>query len=363
MSLTTTVPQTTTSVTLFQVTAEQSPVHSEAQDYQHALKIANQFRRREDLKGLFAIMANYAVIGACVMAAEQNWVFCRAVYMAACLVISSRLRGFENLVHEASHYNLFTSPAMHYKLQGLYAFPVLRVLSDYRRGHLVHHQHLGDAARDPDLVRIRALGLDRVPEAPFYYLFALPLSGAIHWEYMATTFVEFWTSSEAYPGKAAFWAAVLGVAAFHDATARLLGLYYAVPFFLILPVLRYWAEAAEHLGLDLTGKFGNSRSNLGLAHAWFSTYPLSPVLPFYSHHCRVKLANHPSAVHPHNDGFHAVHHLHAQVPFHQLPTAHAALMEESAAFRTRTVCSDGFIDTFLQMARNPILMKHTAGTT
>ena len=63
-------------------------------------------------------------------------------------------------------------------------------------------------------------------------------------------------------------------------------------------------------------------------------------------------------VHPHNDGYHAVHHLHAQVPFHQLPQAHKALMGENEAFRTKNVVSTGFAQTFRQMASKKITVKN-----
>lgn len=273
---TTTEAPKRTWVVRLQVTDEPLPISTEAQDHQHALKVANDFRARDNWQSLLAIAANYAVIGTCVLLADHglppaisptlHW----AVYILSCLLIASRLRGFENLVHEASHYNLFRQPSTHYALQFLYAFPVFRVLQDYRRGHLLHHKHLGDPTRDPDLVRIVDLGLDRVPDAPVYYLLGLPFSGAIHWEYLTTTFVDFWTLRDEYPAKAVFWAAVLAGAVSSPAAARVLALYYAVPLLLVLPVLRYWAEAAEHIGLDLRGKFGSSRSNLGFFHKWFS---------------------------------------------------------------------------------------------
>ena len=64
-------------------------------------------------------------------------------------------------------------------------------------------------------------------------------------------------------------------------------------------------------------------------------------------------------MHPHNDGYHAVHHLHAQVPFYQLPQAHEALMNENEAFRTKTVVSTSFAQTFQQMASKGIVTKRT----
>ncbi|KAJ7819226.1 hypothetical protein B0H13DRAFT_2378493 [Mycena leptocephala] len=50
------------------------------------------------------------------------------------LVISSRLRAFEHMVHEASHNNLFTLARAHEWFEFTYAFPVFRTL------HVEHHK-------------------------------------------------------------------------------------------------------------------------------------------------------------------------------------------------------------------------------
>ncbi|KAI0192414.1 fatty acid desaturase-domain-containing protein [Astrocystis sublimbata] len=313
---------------------------TEARQFQHAFGLANVFRSRDGRKSLLAIFSNYAVIGLCLVLSEQDWPSSYSsaigwcVYATACIVISSRLRAFEVLVHEASHFNLFKSPSMHYNLQFLYAFPVFRDLEDYRRSHLIHHQHLGDPTKDPDLVRIVELGLDNMSDDPVFYLFALPFSGFIHWEYLSTVFVDFWTLPSARTSKVAYWAAVVAGMYFHQGFARIIGLYHLVPLFVILPVTRYWSEASEHLGLNMTGKFGNSRSNIGFSQLWFS--------------------------HPHNDGYHAVHHLHSQVPFHQLPQAHEVLMNESEAFRSDSVVSTGLLEMFRQMASKRTVFKKVA---
>ncbi|ROV95044.1 hypothetical protein VPNG_09486 [Cytospora leucostoma] len=314
---------------------------SEAQQFQAALNLASRYRTRDTTKSLIAIFANYTVIGLGICLSEfvssKQYISSSInslVYVVACLVIASRLRAFENLVHEASHYNLFPSPSTHYKLEFLYSFPVFRLLKDYRHSHSIHHNHLGDPTKDPDLIRILDLGLDKVPERPVYFLLFLPLSGFVHYEYLTTTFLDFWTSPAAPLSKTLFWALVL-LTTWATGHLPTLGWYYAVPFFGILPVTRYWAEASEHLGMDLSGRFGNSRSNLGLAHLWY--------------------------MHPHNDGYHAVHHLYSQVPFHELPAAHAALMEGNEAFRTGNVVSYGFLETFRQMAARKMVWKNVVG--
>ncbi|KAJ3154579.1 hypothetical protein HDU89_007817 [Geranomyces variabilis] len=240
------------------------------------------------------------------------------------------MRAFENLVHEASHYNLFTSPRAHEILEFLYAFPVFRLLQDYRRSHQIHHKHLGDPTRDPDVIRIKEIGLDHLPDRFGWLLFGLPATGYLTYEYLTTTFAEFWTTASSKGSKIAYWTIVLAaVSATH--AAAYFTLYYLVPLFIILPVTRYWAEASEHAALDLTGDFGNSRSNIGLAHLWF--------------------------MHPHNDGYHAVHHLDARVPFHALPIAHEQLMQENAEFKAKAVVSRGFVQTFKQMRVMKMVIK------
>ncbi|KAJ5140477.1 fatty acid desaturase-domain-containing protein [Penicillium atrosanguineum] len=282
------------------------PAPSGQDQFQKALGVANKYRSRDGRKALQAIATNYIVIGIFIYASEyassSSLYFISSskylIYISACLIIASRLRAFENLVHEASHYNLFSSREAHYSYQFLYSFPVLRVLEDYRTSHLIHHQHLGDATKDPDLIRILEIGLHKANERPLYYILALPFSGYVHYESLT-----------------------------YD-ISRLLHLllllsvqnYLLVPFFGVLPILRYWAEVAEHLGMDMASKFGHSRNNLGFGHLWY--------------------------MHPHNDGYHAVHHIHSQVPFHQLPEAHAALMRENEGFRKEAVISRGIGETF-----------------
>lgn len=302
-----------------------------------SLAVANLYRTRDSLKGLLAIFTNYTVSAACILLDQtisNSWHTPRflsmAVYLASIIIISSRMRALENLVHEASHNNLFDSPYRHEQLQFLYAFPVFRLLQDYRRSHLIHHRFLGDSKRDPDVLRLHDLGLDGLPERPVWFLIGLPLTGFLTYEYLTTTFYEFWTSSSSVLPKTAFWAAII-LALLYTHTVPQFLRYYLVPFLFILPVTRYWAEASEHLGLDLTASFGNSRTNIGFLHKWY--------------------------MHPHNDGYHAVHHLHSRIPFHLLPRAHDHLMQESKEFKEKTVISNGMFQTFRQMASQKMIVK------
>jgi fatty acid desaturase len=66
-------------------------------------------------------------------------------------------------------------------------------------------------------------------------------------------------------------------------------------------------------------------------------------------------------MYPHNDGCHVVHHIHSQVPFHQLSEAYAALVREKEKIRKVVMISRSIGETFWQMTTKRILWKRTVG--
>lgn len=311
--------------------------HKRGESLQHALELTKTYRQRDTWKAIAAILSNYSVIATCIGLSQSaatawslpEWIT-RALYAFSIIVIASRLRALENLVHEASHNNLFPSAIFHRHLQFLYAFPVFRIVEDYRRSHLIHHKHLGDPNRDPDVIRFFSLGLDCLPERPLWYLLGLPMTGFLTYEYLTTTFWEFWESSSQRFAKTAFWAS-LALGLVYTRVHWGFVYYFLVPFFLIVPVTRYWAEVSEHLGLDLRGEYGGSRTNVGFVHQWY--------------------------LNPHNDGYHAVHHLCSQIPFYLLPQVHTILERGSEDFASRSLTSYGVMKTFRQLAAGKTIVK------
>jgi len=317
-------------------------INSHDASVQQALAFAKTYRVRNSWKAAVAIANNYLVSASCIAIVEwasgtsqMSAIGSKALYTLSIFIIASRMRAMENLVHEASHNNLFPSALLHRRFQFLYAFPVFRVLEDYRRSHMIHHKHLGDPQKDPDAVRLHDLGLDHLPERPVWYLLGVPATGYLTYEYLATTFCEFWGSPTSRLSKSMFWVVVL-FAVWWTATFQQFAYYYLVPFLAVLPVMRYWAEAAEHLGLDLRGEFGSSRTNIGFLHMWF--------------------------MNPHNDGYHAAHHLCSQIPFHLLPEAHHHLMKASDEFAAKSAISHGMFETFRQIATKKTIFKKVATT-
>ena len=307
-----------------------------------ALAIAKLYQTRNSSKAAVAIASNYLISASCIVLVEwasgASYVSAagsKALYLMSAFIIAFRMRALENLVHEASHNNLFPSAHLHQRLQFLYAFPIFRVLEDYRRSHVVHHKHLGDPKKDPDVMRLYNIGLDRLPERPFWYLLGLPMTGYLTYEYLTTTFREFWESSSSRLSKSVFWMVVM-LAVGCTATFLQFAYYYMIPFLVVLPVTRYWAEASEHLGLDLREEFGSSRTNIGFLHTW--------------------------CMNPHNDGYHAAHHLCSQIPFHLLPKAHQHLVKASNEFAEKSVISHGMLETFKQIATQQTVFKKRTRT-
>jgi fatty acid desaturase len=89
-----------------------------------------------------------------------------AVWLLAFVVIGTRQHALVNLAHEGAHYNLSRNHRLNdWICDLLCAAPVLLETSSYRRGHLPHHVHLGDAELDSERrtwINVRGLAFLRV---------------------------------------------------------------------------------------------------------------------------------------------------------------------------------------------------------
>lgn len=59
---------------------------------------------------------------------------------------------------------------------------------------MVRHKHLGDPSKGPDAIRIHEFGLDSLFSRPMWYLYGVPMTGFLTYDYCTTTVLEDWTT-------------------------------------------------------------------------------------------------------------------------------------------------------------------------
>lgn len=221
------------------------------------------------------------------------------VHGSALLVTARCQRGLENLAHEGSHYNWTRRRRLNdFLADGLVALPVASRVKLYRSGHALHHRRFG-TADDPDLQRYAALRLEELDRNSFWpFVLAvaqrLPAYTSSWWKSVGTAWHTavgsvMWHSCLFVP----MWI-VLG----SQASIFMWGTWMTA-FCTVLPVLRLVAESNEHVYSEARTVFDATVTNLGICNRLI--------------------------VHPHNDGFHTVHHLWPRVPHHQVANLHASL--------------------------------------
>lgn len=225
--------------------------------------------------------------------------------IVAIVVIGSRQRALMNLVHQASHGQLFSDRRLNdWTGRLLAAAPLGMSLRAYKRSHLRHHRHLWEAAADPKFKRYERLGLVEPGRKRSEYILnhlMRPLL-LIHVPFNLRTGIALRDSDRVE------LLTRLGLAAAAVAVVWGFGLelpfllYWVVPYLTTFQILRYWTEAAEHAGLRSDDPWMATRS-------WTAT-PL----------VRWLLA-------PHSDSYHLAHHIVAGVPHYRLQALHRELLK------------------------------------
>jgi fatty acid desaturase len=230
------------------------------------------------------------------------------------LVIAARFqRGLECLVHEASHFNWTRH---HGRLNDgladvLAALPCFSRVNGYRPPHMTHHTAKG-APTDPDRIRYEALAIEEVDRTS-RIRFALGVARRLvpyasgWWRAIGTaprTFVSglAWQAVFVLAPAAAIGGLRLGLA---------LSLQWLVAFFVVLPAIRFVAEAGEHRYTGTGTLLSSTINNDGIVHRLL--------------------------FHPHNDGYHLTHHLWPTVPHHRLRWLHTRLTGLDPALAERVL--------------------------
>lgn len=256
-----------------------------------------ELQRPRFAKSMCAVMVDWmAIVLASVLAIRWGGI---VAVMLALFVIGNRQRALGNLLHDASHGSFDRQRRRGSMLANvLLCWPLWVSMRVYRADHLAHHRWLGDPRRDPDYIhdeRQLAGGWLRLWVGQVVNLRTFRISLLSHLGRMGP--------ADAI-GVALWWTAVLGAIALVGSTEAALqfaALWVAARALVFHPITAF-REISDHVGLQPGTLIGFSRNH-----------------PFQGPTAQI--------FHPHNNGYHLLHHLTPGMPFHALPQGHALLMQ------------------------------------
>ncbi|AJK50098.1 fatty acid desaturase family protein [Burkholderia plantarii] len=215
--------------------------------------------RPDNLTGALYVLKDYLVMLACAFATVHlSW----WLYPLAVLIIGAHQRGLTTVSHDAAHRILARNTRWNHFLGITFAaYPLFQRHWAYRVSHVhLHHPHLGDPEKDPDLKFFLSSGVYQVREPRAY-------AAAIVWKAIlggaTLRYLKYlWHNRfliadrdnkeidrrgaviDTY-GFVAFWVVVIaGFAAAH--ALHLLLLFWIVPYLTTFQILGWFIEIAEH---------------------------------------------------------------------------------------------------------------------
>ncbi|MGA9521472.1 MAG: fatty acid desaturase family protein [Myxococcaceae bacterium] len=258
------------------------------------------------------IALEYLGITFAIFLCERFWH--PALYLVTFAFLGARYLALAVLMHDAAHYRLFANRAVNDWVGSyLCGAPALLSMQDYRHGHLAHHAHLG-TPEDPELPFRKMVSV--MPQAGVLIVGSLiGISGLM-------LVVSVNRGFKRALGLATI-PAVLLLAWLAPSAARLIALYWLLPYFLWTAGANVLRTFAEHYDVDLEHASTPER-----------VYAARVIRPSWL--ARLFIA-------PNNVGYHLDHHLYPSVPFYRLPELHALLLEH-AGYRERTRDFTGYPD-------------------
>lgn len=236
-------------------------------------------------------------------------------YLISFFVISTRQRLLENIIHEATHFNLCKS----FRLNDIMAWsfaalPLFHNLESERELHIKgHHVNFWNEKLDPDFIRYKNMGLDKLPAASYGELAKVLINAFPSYllDLIPTFFLQKNQKIKYKILTLVYWSIVLNV--FYNLNYfNIIFYYWLTPFVFGLTAIRFFAELSEHASLGCKNAFFSTRNNIG----WFNE----------------------NFIHPCGDGFHIIHHLFPKIPFYNVKKAHELLMNDDVYSKEATHC-------------------------
>jgi fatty acid desaturase len=270
----------------------------------------------DTLQSFLAFAADWVMI--CLSMVLMTWGWIWGVLGIA--ILGSRQRALSNLVHDASHRNLFSSKRVNdFAANFLAAYPMLDTVSAYREGHLKHHRHLGERHNDPDYENHIRYGFDD-KNPPKGMALSTFLKLALNFRaWQDSLFGNFSQLSAKEKRGIIVWWLVTEVTLIVFGGWNIAALFFAAWYVARASsyhLVRLFAEFLDHTGLESSTTLRFTRN---LPHNGFWAM-------FF---------------HPHQDTYHLVHHIFVKVPHYNLKMAHDYLMK-SSTYKSAHHCDSYF---------------------
>ncbi|MEZ4816115.1 MAG: fatty acid desaturase family protein [Bdellovibrionota bacterium] len=256
--------------------------------------------KQNNLKSYLAFLLDWSIIFLSVAIVYNN-IFLTPI---ALILIGSRQRALSNLVHDASHGNLFSNRKLNNFVPNiLAAYPMLDSVETYRKSHLKHHRHLGSLELDPDTKSHFRYGYnDTNPKNdPAWKIYKKLILNKQSWKDSFTgNFFSLSPSTKTLVILYNTFAIVLISIGISFKFTTLLISLWIISRMTTYHAIRVFAEFLDHAGLKVGTILGFTRN---LPHTGF----LAAIL------------------HPHQDTYHLVHHIFPKVPHYNLHETHKDL--------------------------------------
>ncbi|MFD2614759.1 fatty acid desaturase [Paenibacillus gansuensis] len=272
----------------------------------------------------FSLLLDWILIITAIAISEFSGNF--IIYLISIIIIGGRMRGLDNLMHEASHKLLFKNYFLNKWIASVFiALPVMTNFNSYCTSHNNHHKYLW-TEQDPDTSELKKLGLGRstITTKTFvlkYILGSFLIKHII--KNIKDCFIRLFSKDQQsnieYAIKLSVWFAILFIAVVFNFWTQLV-LYWFIPLVTIFPIIRFWSDLADHSGLEVSHPLYSSRNNYG---TWIERLILTP----------------------HHDNYHIVHHLFPYIPHFNLKKAHIILLKHPD-YAQASHCT-GFFNSFL----------------
>ncbi len=248
---------------------------------------------------------------ACVTLWSYSTIAGVAAYVLCLILIARQLRAIELMVHDASHWSWDReNKVFNDRMADIcVGYPLMSTTAAYRKGHFIHHGTFA-GEQDPCRRRFAAMGLGHIDLSTKWAI----TKAVLRWlpAYNLAYYHEIGSKTWSMVLQWALWhLIVLGLPLaifFGPAQAALLWLlFWFVPMFTSLPVLRSIAEAEEHDYERGDTEFDATFTNDGLIHhlLW----------------------------HPWNDAYHQVHHLYPNISQRLHHKVHKLLMQYDEKYK------------------------------